>query len=430
MRYFLLLFLFVSFNTWASATDQIKAAQVNEENLYFVHLDRFLNHPEQSSSYIDSLNLNLRDERFRKIVIDSLWDLLWKPPTKNFLTPQHIEILEKIKIDLFSLADRVRLFLLAKKFHLSIYDSYKLIADLGNSIDTGTLDRRSLYTLLNHKKFLISHGHDSVYRLLKDRYLKERLTYKAATSPFRAKTKEEFRDLFFNTPDTPAYRNGTYKNGIRLFLICRHSRFYPCIMLLKDHRNRPVYGPDGKTLWNSPSLALGQPGLNFNQRNGHTPSGVYTLDSVMPQANRPRAFGKFRRVIVNFIASSRNEKNMKSFLPPSAHEKPWWSEAVIARDLGRNLFRIHGTGSKNDDDESTFYPFVRTSGCIARREGLYDNIKYIDQRVLLDSLMINLNLEPIYKNEKRISGVLYIIEIDDQKKAVDYEDVDRLLFSN
>jgi hypothetical protein len=96
---------------------------------------------------------------------------------------------------------------------------------------------------------------------------------------------------------------------------------------------------------------------------------------------------------------------------------------VVAREVGRDLFRIHGTLRKNKNPGSSWYPFVKTSGCIAQRENTYNGVSYQDQRDLLDIIMRSSHLEPIYENEGAIRGVLSLMEIDAMEGPVTEEDL-------
>ncbi len=239
---------------------------------------------------------------------------------------------------------------------------------------------------------------------------------------FQVKTKKEIKDLFYKTPDYAYYNNGEYKNTLKLFLFCRHDRHYPCLFMMKDIFDNPVRNSDG-TLWSLPALAHSRRELPYNITNGYTPSGVHTINSVMPKANRQQAFGKFRRVILNWIPKSFEETNMSHFLPKSAQNKIWWKEASVARDVGRKWLRIHGTGNRNTDTSSSFYPHFATSGCVSTRELEYDGTDYKDQRIILNKMMEAMQIAPVFSNETSLKGVLYVIELDDKKKSITPEDL-------
>jgi hypothetical protein len=133
----------------------------------------------------------------------------------------------------------------------------------------------------------------------------------------------------------------------------------------------------------------------------------------MPFADQPLSFGKYRRMILNFVPKSKDETLIQSLLPLSSRTEDWWKPSVIARDIGRNLFRIHGTGKINPDPTTPYFPFMRTSGCIAQRENTYDGVTF----------MRAMDLIPSFDNEPKIKGILYLFEIDDTGAPVEKEDL-------
>ncbi|MCB0420529.1 MAG: hypothetical protein KDD61_06010 [Bdellovibrionales bacterium] len=235
-------------------------------------------------------------------------------------------------------------------------------------------------------------------------------------------TTEQVRDLYHSLADLSNYQNGTYQDQPRFFMFCRKTRKFPCLMVAKDRYGRPFLNKDGST-WTLPTLALSRHGKKFNEFNGNTPAGIFTIDGVMPKADNRFVFGKFRRLILDFLPATEDEMLQKSFLPKSHANATWWNEATVARDLGRGLFRIHGTGLMNVDRSSPYYTFYATSGCIATRENTYDNVNYKDQRHLLDSAMTASNLDPIYSNEVKIKGVLYVININNEQRQIEFSDL-------
>lgn len=226
---------------------------------------------------------------------------------------------------------------------------------------------------------------------------------------------EMARDLI---KDQPAF------GQLRLYMFCRNDRQYPCLFVARK--------PDGQLLkvnnkiWSQPSLGYSRHKRIYSQVNGNTPSGVFKINGVMPVANKQKAYGKYRRLILEFIAKSPNEASMRALLPNSSQPAQWWKENVVARNNGRNAFRIHGTGNRAPQG-APYYPFFGTSGCVAQRENTYDSVTYTDQRKLLDSLMRAMDIEPIYSNEPKIKGYLYVINLNSKKEAVTLEEVQALL---
>lgn len=217
-------------------------------------------------------------------------------------------------------------------------------------------------------------------------------------------------------PPIQSYWDGRYYLKPRIFMFCRDNRKQPCLMLMKDATGRLMRHRDG-TPWTQGSLGFSRHKKDFHQTNGNTPSGVFRIDGVMPSADRPLVFGEFRRLILNFVGHSSNESNLKKLLPAVTHNHTWWQEGVIARNNGRGLFRIHGTGLRSSSSKS-YYPFVPTAGCVAKRENNYNKVVYKDQRELLDKLMRSSGLDPIYENETKILGLLYVIDIDKKDEPV------------
>jgi len=207
-----------------------------------------------------------------------------------------------------------------------------------------------------------------------------------------------------------------------IYMFCRQTRLYPCLMIMKNKSGEIIQDETGKT-WTHTALASSAKSLPSHQRNGQTPAGVWYINSVMPVADEPMSFGKFRRLILDFETTSPDEESLKKLLPLSSHTQTWWMPNVVARDVGRNEFRIHGTGKINTDPLSPFYPFMRTSGCIAQRENTYDKVEYKDQRILLDKLMESLDLDKKYQNETEIKALLYLVEIDNAERSVEIEDL-------
>lgn len=191
-----------------------------------------------------------------------------------------------------------------------------------------------------------------------------------------------------------------YKNKqLTLFAIVPTNRKRPGKLLIKKSNGEFVKDKCGN-IWSISVLACSGRGLPFHHSNGQTPMGVYSIDGVMPEANKNYEFGKFRRLIVNFT-------DPENLLPYSQKNKSWWKEAVLAKELGRSLLRIHGTNRINKNPFTSFFPFVPTSGCIATNE------KTNDQRRLLDTMMAAGGLSVCYENEANLKAILYVLEFND-----------------
>ncbi|MCB0341861.1 MAG: hypothetical protein KDD59_06410, partial [Bdellovibrionales bacterium] len=231
------------------------------------------------------------------------------------------------------------------------------------------------------------------------------------------------RDLVLQPAEGIAdYKNGRYLNTPRLFMFCRSHRQYPCLMILSDRSHDLVRNTNG-ILWSQPALGYSRKDRPYYQSNGDTPAGVWRLDSVMPDTDNKIKYGDFRRVIMNFVEAGNDEAQTRLLLPPSNHTQTWWRQASIARDAGRGLFRIHGTGWWSFDSSAPYHPFVKTIGCVSQREKTYDDLTYNDQQLLLNELMKASGLAPTFRNESRIRGLFYVVEIDDRAAAVTIDDL-------
>lgn len=303
-------------------------------------------------------------------------------------------------------ADKLRLLQMQNTFQGRTKTSGLYFPRLSQSLALRIAGEGQFYSQLN-----LRFGAQAIKALKKAK----RLLNKAQT--FRSKTPEEIQDLVFESPLTGEYNEGEYEEGVKLFLFCRKDRFYPCRFVMKDSFDQLVRNED-QTLWSMPALAKSAGNLPFNITNGQTPSGVHSIDSVMPSPDQQISYGKFRRMILNWIP---NDQATRSLLPESAHKKSWWKQASIARDVGRKWLRIHGTGRINKDPDSKYFPHMPTSGCVSVREGEYEDIEYRDQRKILDKIMEQMQLAPVYVNEVEIKGVFYVIELDDKKERVSEE---------
>lgn len=208
---------------------------------------------------------------------------------------------------------------------------------------------------------------------------------------------------------------------LSLFALFTKDRSRPGRLFIRKACGSFVHKSNGD-LWSVRVLGTSGRGLPFNHSNGTTPCGVYSVDSVMPEANKTYEFGVFRRLIVNFLPSSPREENLKQFLPKSHRDRIWWKPCLVGRDLGRSLLRIHGTGRINKNPFSPYFPMIPSSGCLTTTERSFMGLINIrDQRLLLDALMSALNLPPTFLNESKIHGLLYVIEFDGTYQALEFK---------
>lgn len=348
------------------------------------------------------------------LFVDALWDLVEDG------NPDAIDALDNINTFMMDITERLRVGILRIKYKRAQSLPESLVEELSNVLMAPEADTRLIYTLAAYETELLAAGHDSLITLAKTHNEYYDVAENEAIK--RDITDDVIEDIFHQTPDVTTYMNGEYVKSVKIYMFCRENRLYPCLMVMRDIHGEVVRQKDG-TIWAHPALASSARGLPSYTRNGNTPQGVLTIDSVMPTADQQLSFGKFRRLILNFVPKSKNEVLLSSLLPKSSHAQSWWKESVTARDAGRNLFRIHGSGKINKDPSTPYYPFMRTSGCIAQRENTYDGVTYKDQRELLDAVMVAMDMTPNYANEVKAKGILYLVEIDDKNAPVDTTDL-------
>lgn len=388
------------------ASNALALSTVSEEKFYLDYKASFA-----ASKIVAPIAIN------QKIFVDAVEDALSENPNDQELL-QGLANLQSFSLDLL---ERVRLEILKLKYEQALRMDEGVANELRNELRRAQVEVRLIYTLAAHEEILLRADLEDIVSLAKLHEAYGDITPNSETDT--AVVEEVASDLYFNTPDTSGYMNGEYIKGVKIFMFCRQNRLYPCLMVMRDADGREVRKPDG-ALWTNPALASAVTGLPSYQRNGNTPAGIYTIDSVMPVADQQLSYGKFRRMILNFVPKSSGEGLSKLLIPQSSWEHDWWSQGNVARDIGRSLFRIHGSGRINREPNTPFFPLNRTHGCIAQRENTYDGVTYQDQRDLLDTVMRAMGLEPKYANEPKIKGFLYVMEIDDLSRRVAPEDLE------
>lgn len=350
----------------------------------------------------------------QSLFVDALWDLADEasPAALKFLddeTPLYYDLVQKLRIGILRI-----------KYNRASFLPAELNNELTTALQSPSVELKIIYLIAAYETELTKSGHADLIALAQTH--PQYFDVKQDQETINEITEDMVADLFNDTPDITTYMNGEYIKSVKIFMFCRSNRLYPCLMVMKNVHGEAVRLADG-TLWSNPSLASSKLGLPSYERNGNTPQGIHSIDSVMPVADAPISFGQFRRMVLNFIPKSKNEVLMKALLPASSHDSDWWRSTVVSRDMGRNFLRIHGTGKINVDKETPYYPFMRTSGCIAQRENTYDGVSFKDQRGLLDSILKAMDLAATFDNETHVKGILYLVEIDDKNAPVALEDL-------
>ncbi len=384
---------------------------VIEESLYLKYQESILSKNHHKNAMVGFTHLE------QEIFVDAVETLALEN------SPEALVALENINTITFGVVEDLRVSILRLKYETQTSLPEALVNELTTLLLDREVDVKLIYTLAAYEKILIKAGASNIIELAKRH---PQYSDVSDDDDFRQTLSDDiFSDLVYKNPDVTDYMNGEYVNSVKIFMFCRENRLYPCLMVMKDVHGQLVREANGK-LWTHPALASSKQGLPSYSRNGNTPTGVLTIDSVMPAADQVTSFGKYRRMILNWVPKSKDEVLMLSLLPESSKSKDWWKEAQVSRDIGRNYLRIHGSGKLNPDPKTPYFPFNRTSGCISQRENTYNGVTYKDQREILDSVMVAMNLKPVFANELAVKGILYVTEINDIQEPVSLEALNQL----
>lgn len=379
-----------------------------EETLYFQYQKNILSPKATTKSFTGFSSFD------QSLYVDALWDLVEDDNSTA------INALNEINTLHYDLVQRLRVGILKLRYTKQKSLNADLVEELINLLRAPEADIKIIYIIAAYEADLLKAGHDDLINIAKTHEAFFDVALDKDTK--KELTEEMVTDLFYQSPDVTTYMNGEYVKSVKIYMFCRENRIFPCLMTMRDAQGEVVRNEDG-TIWTQAALASSKQGLPSYVRNGNTPTGILTIDSVMPYADQKLTFGKYRRMILNFIPKSKNEVLLKSLIPASSHSEDWWKESVTSRDIGRTLLRIHGTGKINQDATTPYFPFMRTSGCIAQRENTYDGVTFQDQRLLLDKIMFALGLEPKYENEVHVKGIIYLVNIDEREGAVTTDDL-------
>lgn len=273
------------------------------------------------------------------------------------------------------------------------------IDEFVSTLDLSALTPSEIYHLIGHRDFLNEHWQSILLTRFKDEYLHLETALKAP-----ALNEKELQELL-------DFKNET----LSVFAIFKKNRKAPGKLFIRLPSGEFLKNKN-QSVWQLPVLGQSSRGLDFNHTNGQTPTGVYQLNSVMPEANNPKEFGIYRRLKIYY-------QEDQSLLIPKSHETlAYWQQALISKILGRSLFRIHGTGMKNNKIFDPAFPMVASSGCLTVRERDFLGQKLFNhQRLLLDKLMDSLDLPTLYENETKIQAYLYVVDFGGKFQNIQFK---------
>lgn len=213
----------------------------------------------------------------------------------------------------------------------------------------------------------------------------------------------------------------------------RHNRDYPGLAIVQNADGRFIRHPDGR-LMIFQQLARSASNLPYFLKNGNTPQGVYSilgtavannkligptpnLQLIMPFENKWEKYFQYPTGSV-WDGSMDSLRLYLDLVPPQWRKSAFATESFYAGKIGRNAIIAHGTTIDPEYfADKPYYPLTPTLGCLCAKE-----LWNISNGRLLVSEQFNLvsafNATPGYK------GYLYVVNVDDQQKAVSRQEVE------
>jgi len=238
--------------------------------------------------------------------------------------------------------------------------------------------------------------------------------------------------LFADLVELFRYQQTVKKKAIYSFQ--RHSRDYGGLAIIQNADGSFMRYSDGR-LMVFEQLARSASGLPYFIADGNTPQGVYSIQGTAVTYNKligptpnlqlllpyERKWATYFHMGDSLVLNPAVDMlwSYLQLLPPAWRSNPSVTEAFYAGKIGRNSIIAHGTTIdpayfKN----KPYYPLTPTMGCLCAKE-----IWNVSNGRLLESDQFNLvnafNATPGNK------GYLYVIDVDDQRKAVTRGEVER-----
>lgn len=207
----------------------------------------------------------------------------------------------------------------------------------------------------------------------------------------------------------------------------RKNRNYPGIVMVRNGKGNFIKDSSGN-YFSVPQLARGIADLPFYLTKGNTPQGIYRMfgfaisgsQFIGPTANiqmgMPVELSKKKFLLSTNSDSNWSIESYASLLPASLKNYEPLYESWYAGLAGRNAIIAHGTTL---DPElyagQPYYPMTPTEGCLCTKEFWDGKLIYSDQQKLVSALL----------RAGGAYGYTVVIEIDDQKKPVTLDDVQK-----
>lgn len=271
-------------------------------------------------------------------------------------------------------------------------------------------------------------------------------------NPVLLTTLQDVRERIAPTPTPPLkdLLSWTIAPGqMQLYVICSRDRNALCRTVLKNGQGNFVRAASAVSsngsrlqqgqLWSVPLLLRSIHGLGWNFTRGQTPQGIYRIEGFTPQPDDEffRAYGRFSLInlFVPFESGARSFlpgrsgrftgdlNSYRTLLPLSWRSYAPMEQSYWAGQLGRGLFRIHGSGEdvnffrKSPSDLAAAWN--PTLGCLSALE-LYDQSGKM-QQADMPKIVSALSLA----GARNLSGYLIVVDVDTpSQRPVSVEDIE------
>lgn len=229
----------------------------------------------------------------------------------------------------------------------------------------------------------------------------------------------------------PFLKSDYLPGNVLMVSIQRKNRDYPGLVLVRDKNGKFVRNDDG-SYFSVPQIARSLSGLPGYLTNGNTPEGIMRMDGY--GISKAGAIGPTTNVQItlpfeydnkHFFKDSLVTENIlahyKELLPKAFKNHAPMFESFYAGKAGRHEIIAHGTTVKPKYyQHKPYFPFTPTLGCLCTNESWDDESgmrKESDQLKLVHAV----------ESAGGPEGYVIVININDDKKAVEYDEILPLL---
>jgi hypothetical protein len=214
----------------------------------------------------------------------------------------------------------------------------------------------------------------------------------------------------------------------------RYNRDYPGIAIVQNADGRFVKDANARLLIFE-QLARSGSDLPYFITNGSTPQGIYSIQGTNISHNHFIGPTPNLQLIVPF--ENKWEKyfqqdwnptkdsliQYKNLLPPNWRDFEPMMEAWEAGKIGRTAIIAHGTAIDPEYfKDKPFYPLTPSQGCLSAKE-LWNPTS---GRLLMSE---QFNLVSAFQSTPGLKGYLYVINLDNQQKAVTRSEIEAMVKS-